>query len=538
MLSYPLFVDGRDVEPRGWTYCVRASEFLRDPGAAFALKRGLELGEIDPAGAPDSVFGRVATGADEDNRRAVEAAARAAVEWGATSVELRREVARTFHEALAARFDELVEILVAEGHPRRLARWEANGMLAGSSPQTLGPLFDQFDQRLDAPDHEVVVCRKADGVVCLNPPQNASGSNSALGVGALLAGNALVVKAPRTTPLSVLWLYRDIVAPILEEAGAPAGTLNVISGDTRRIIRHWVNSPHVDDVFFFGDSDVGLKIGQDCVSKGKKPVLELAGNDGVVVWHDADVARAAETLCECFYGSSQICMVPKYVVAHPAVANELLDRLVRRAREIRPGLPEDDDVLLSPVLKTDKFFDFLAEATSAGADVLAGGRRVDLEGRPAIDGLFLEPTVLRVEGLEGARELRAVREETFFPMLPIVVAEDLPDDELLAKVIAFVNGNAYGLRNSLWTASREVVDTFVARVKTGGLLKVNTSHIGFVPGLATHGGTGKTGGAYGELNFPMLKTSHLQGVAIGEPTRRSEREGRFQRMRPVEEAAA
>src|SRR5207302_1657386 len=83
--------------------------------------------------------------------------------------------------------------------------------------------------------------------------------------------------------------FAEILAPILERHGAPPGTLNIISGDTKQILRQWIASPHVNDVMFFGDSAVGMKIGADCASNGKKAVLELSGNDAIVVWEDADV---------------------------------------------------------------------------------------------------------------------------------------------------------------------------------------------------------------------------------------------------------
>jgi delta 1-pyrroline-5-carboxylate dehydrogenase len=98
-------------------------------------------------------------------------------------------------------------------------------------------------------------------------------------------------------------------------------------------------------------------------------------------------------------------------------------------------------------------------------------------------------------------------------MLPVLV----PDDNgvgLLDRVIDFVNANPYGLRNSLWADDEDVVARFVDEVHNAGLLKVNDSHIGFAPVLATHGGTGLTGGPYGELHYPILRTSHLQGAAI------------------------
>jgi acyl-CoA reductase-like NAD-dependent aldehyde dehydrogenase len=113
------------------------------------------------------------------------------------------------------------------------------------------------------------------------------------------------------------------------------------------------------------------------------------------------------------------------------------------------------------------------------------------------------------------RRFDIVREETFFPLLPVVVPAPAPDDELLDQVIDLVNTNAYGLRNSLWAGSGEVIDRYVTHVRNSGLLKINDSHIGFLPYVPTHGGTGLTSGAFGEGNYPMLKTSHVQGVSHG-----------------------
>ncbi|MDQ2939464.1 MAG: aldehyde dehydrogenase family protein, partial [Actinomycetota bacterium] len=155
------------------------------------------------------------------------------------------------------------------------------------------------------------------------------------------------------------------------------------------------------------------------------------------------------------------------------------------------------------------------EARQAGAEVLTGGRQVDVRGQPADAGLFLEPTVVRVEGLSRARELRCVREETFFPLLPVVVPEAVADGELLAEMVEFLNANEYGLRNSVWASDETVISSFAERVTNAGMLRINDSHIGFDPVLATHGGTGMTGGPYGELHYPILRTSHLQGIAIG-----------------------
>ncbi|MFI9203135.1 aldehyde dehydrogenase family protein [Streptomyces sp. NPDC053048] len=516
MYSFPQYIDGRDRPGGKWTYCLDAGAFLADPRGAFGRKRRLErAGGEQPGGDTTGIVGRVGLSTTDDVADALRAAHRARAEWAAVDLDTRMELGWRLHAALKARHDELLDILISEGHPRRLAEWEIAGMLMGSSEETVSFYRSQLEQRFDTPGRTLTLLRKPDGVVCLNPPQNAAASNSFLGTATLGAGNTLVVKAPRTAPLGVAFIYRELVVPILDELGAPPGTVNLVSGPTRPMLRQWLASPCVDDIMFFGDSDVGLEFGNECAAHGKKAVLELSGNDTLVVWNDADLDGATEALLECFYGSGQICMVPKCAVVHPDIADALLARLTARCRALRPGYPGDPDVLLSPVLKTDRFHEVLADAQRHGGRVLCGARRVDVTGTPALTGAFVEPTVVRVDGLRDARRIRAVREETFFPLLAVVVPDEQDDPtELLDAVIAFVNDNEYGLRNSLWSGDDKVVDAFVRRVTNAGLLKVNESHIGFAPYLGTHGGTGRTGGPYGELNYPILRTSHLQGVSV------------------------
>ena len=124
---------------------------------------------------------------------------------------------------------------------------------------------------------------------------------------------------------------------------------------------------------------------------------------------------------ECFFGSGQICILTKYVLAQPDIADALIERVTARAAEIRPGYPEDDGILLSPVIKTDSYFAMLRQAQERGAELVVGGRRLEVDGTPSTTGLFVEPTILRVDGMAAARDVDAVRRETFFPLLPIVV---------------------------------------------------------------------------------------------------------------------
>jgi acyl-CoA reductase-like NAD-dependent aldehyde dehydrogenase len=515
MYSCPLHIGGIDTEGGGWTYVPSAAALIDDPRHAFGVKRALEMGhEVDPR---DMVLiaGRCARGDDADNQRAMEAAAAAARDFGRWPLAERRAIGQSLHERIQEVFDEFVEVLIAEGHPRRLAVWEADGIVQASSPASLDWAFAQAAQEFRQGPARMLLTRKPDGVVCINPPQNAAAANGALGLMALLAGNTLVVKAPRTSPLGVMYLFREVVLPVLTAHDAPAGTVNLVSGYSKGILDAWVASPLVNDVMFFGDSQAGIKFGQSCVMAGKKPILELSGNDAFVVWRDADLDAASSALLESFYGSSQICMVPKQAVLHPEIAEQFTELFLDKVRGLKPRYPSEPDAVLSPVLKMDRFFDFLGEARQAGCEVLCGGRRVDVRGAQAIDGAFLEPTVVRMAGLVGARALRCVSEETFFPLLPLIVADDCPEDELAEILLHWMNQNPYGLRNSVWATDPDVIETFVIGLTNGGLLKINDSHIGFTPYLATHGGTGLTGGPFGELNYPFFRSSHMQGICFG-----------------------
>jgi acyl-CoA reductase-like NAD-dependent aldehyde dehydrogenase len=515
-------INGREIGADRYVYTVTARSILQDVFASLTLKRRLEQGEADPAAFAASIVGRCALADLNTAAQALDAAAAAAPVWAAMPLETRMRLGVGIRERLRHGHRDLVEVLVAEGTPRSLVKWQVSGMFEFFSDETLDWCASQMWQEFHHGPRRLIVRRVADGVVCVNPPQNAPAASALFGITSLMAGNAVVVRAPRSAPLGVMYLLREFVLPVLADLGAPPGTLNAFCARPGPVMRAWLDSPRVADIFYTGDVPKGLKMERDCVEKGKKPILELAGNDCVVVWHDADLNLAVQALVECFYGSGQICMVPNQVIAHPAIADELLARLTVAAEEIQPGYPEDEGILLAPVLRGERFFSYVRDALKHGARLVHGGRRLEADGTPSDTGLFLEPTVLRVDGLASCREVKAVRKETFFPLLPVVVPtadESSRDAILLDDVLEFVNSNPYGLRNSVWTSDPAVTDEFLRRTTNGGLLKVNDSHIGFLPYLPSHGGTGVTGGVFGEANYLMLRTSHLQGVSIAEGVR-------------------
>lgn len=518
--TYLSHVNGQNVSGADWVYVVDADALLDDVFSTLSLKRKLEHRTEISGDIPPSIVGRVAKASRRTVTEAVEAASRAAPEWAAFPLDVRLDqLGALIHRNLAEQAERIVEILMQEGHPLALARWQVSGMLDCFGPESVGFYRSQMLQEFQHGSRRIVVRRQPDGVVCLNPPQNAPLSSALLGVTAVMAGNALVVRAPRSAPLGVMYVMHEVVAPVLAALGAPAGTLNVVCGDPAPMLSAWLESPLVQDIMYFGSSENGIRFQDRCIAAGKKPILELAGNDAVVVWRDADVELAAEALTESFYGSGQLCMIPNHVLAHPEIAEDLVLLLAKQAAGIRPGYAREEGVLLTPVLRNEKFFACLDDALARGAELVCGGKAMQMDGTPDTAGIFLEPTVILVRGLAGARDVQAVRHETFFPLLPVIAAERAPDGVLLERFIDFVNGNAYGLRNSIWATDPAVIDRFVSRITQGGLLKVNDSHIGFLPYLPTHGGTGLTGGVFGEANYPILRTSHLQGVSVSTGTR-------------------
>lgn len=511
MRSYGVLVGGVERPGVGWVYSPRVSSLIEDPLGVLALKAALEEGqELSPGRA---IVGRVAVAGPAQVQEALRAARTAQPAWAKVPLVRRLEFLLAVHHAFRDRFEELVEILVEEGHPTRLARWEVSGMITLTSELSLSRAASLMDLTDECGAREVRLVRKADGVVCLSPPQNAALSNGAMGLWALAAGNALVVGAPRSGPLGISHLYTRIVAPLLARFDAPPGILSVTCAPTKDLLAAWMSSDDVDDIYYFGSADHGRQVLVDCVANGKKPVLELSGNDGVIIWKDAEVDLAAQALAECFYGSGQICMVPRYAVVHPDIADQVVDALVVLAEKSAPALPEDESTVASPVLRAPQFLEAVAQLREHGGQILTGGYMSDLRGQQDEQGLFAAPTVARIDGVGRAAQIPAVVQETFFPLMCIVIAEPGDDEQILADAIAFLNANTYGLRNSLWAQDPRVVSRVCAEVGNGGLLKINDSHIGFVPGLPSHGGTGLTGGPFGEGAFPITQTSHLQGIS-------------------------
>ncbi|WP_461017278.1 aldehyde dehydrogenase family protein, partial [Streptomyces daliensis] len=517
ILSFGPLLGGTPLpSPTEWVYALRASALIDDPLGATCYRNALNAGRMGPEAHPGTVLGRCALAGPEHMDAALRAARAAAAEWGGSPPARRAALAEAFRERLRAHADTLTGLLVEEGHPVRLARTEVENLLTFFGPETTEWCLRQLETRHTTDGRTMVLRRVPDGVVCVQPPQN----TPALAVGAafqsVLAGNALVVRLSRQAPVAAMYLLERVAVPALADAGAPPGVLSALCADPAQALDTWLASPLVDDVLYFGDCLRGEQLEKACLTAGKKPVLELGGNDMVMVWRDAPLEQAVEVLMESFHGSGQICCAPNLALVHPGIADSLTGLLTDRVRALRPGFPDDPSVVLAASPSTAGYDAALADARQAGARVLTGGRHLDVHGRESDIAVFAEPALVRVDGLARARELRSVRHETFFPLLTLVVPDPASDDELRAGMTAFVASGSYGLRNSLLARDPEVIDRFVQDVRSCGQLRVNDSHLAGVPYLSQHGGPGLSGDRHGELNYPMLRTSRLQGVSMAQ----------------------
>jgi len=519
--TYYPYINDEDIDTRQYEYFPYADKSILDfretRHMIMELKRG-----ITPTDAPLYVHSRYALADSDLNRAALLSAHRAFLEFRKFSIERRRKILDDIRELLLLEKENILQLMIYEGHPRKLAEWEFSGMLTGLFKESLDYFQSEMLKTVKSQGKEtLIVIRRPEGVFCVSPPKNASSSSSLIASYALLAGNTLVIKPPLKSPVSTIHLWRNVVGKALKANGAPRGTINIIVGNSHKFMDEWLESPFVRGVLYFGDSKKGIEIGQRIYEKGKKPILELTGNDFIIVWKDANIEKAADSLLDCFMGSTQICMVPKKALIHHSVVSEFTEVFLNKVEKLKIGLPSDPDTILSPVVKMNEFHEFLEDALQNGAELLAGGFRVNHLGEKSARGSYIQPTVVSLP-IEKANMMQCVRKENFFPLLPLIDVDSgglttkEKDKNIFERMMGYIEQNDYGMRLSAWVQNPYYIRKFIEEAHCSGLLRINLRHTGFSTCLATHGGIGQTGGPFGEMNYVWQKTSRLQGIAIGQ----------------------
>ena len=310
----------------------------------------------------------------------------------------------------------------------------------------------------------------------------------------IATNNRMVLKPSEKVPLSAL-----LFADILYEAGLPPLMLQMLTGDPAEIADELITNENVDLITFTG----GVRIGKYIAGKMgyRRAVLELGGNDPIIVMEDADLDEASTLAVQGSYkNSGQRCTAVKRMLVHESVADDFADRVVEKTRAWTFGDPSDPKVEMGTVIDeaAARHFEMrVNEAIAAGAQLRVGNIR---------DGALYSPTVVdRVDP-----EMLLVKHETFGPVSPIIRFRDIDE------AISISNSTAYGLSSSVCTNRMDYISRFVSE------LQVGTVNIREVPGyrleLTPFGGIKDSGLGYKEgvqeaiKSFTNVKTYSLPWV--------------------------
>ena len=268
---------------------------------------------------------------------------------------------------------------------------------------------------------------------------------------ALAAGNGVLLKPSEHTPLS-----GELVAGLFADAGLPDGVLRVVhgAGETGAAL---CEAEPVRKIFFTGSGATGRKVMELAASHGKPVMLELGGKDAAVVCADADLDRTADGILWAGVANcGQTCAGIERIYVDRRVHDQLVQRLIDRARAIRPGDPSDPEVQIGPMnndLQYGKVVDQLADARARGARIETGGP-VDV---PGIPGRYVFPAVLT----NVDHSMKVMREETFGPVLPV-----MPFDTE-EEAVELANDSDYGLGASVWTRDIKRGRRLAAKLEAG-----------------------------------------------------------------------
>jgi putative phosphonoacetaldehyde dehydrogenase len=293
-------------------------------------------------------------------------------------------------------------------------------------------------------------------------------------VPSVATNNRMVLKPSEKVPLSAYYF-----ADLLYEAGLPPEMLQIVTGDPLEIADELLTHRHVDLITFTG----GVPIGKTIASKAgyRRMVLELGGNDPLIVMDDADLDKASELAVQGSYkNSGQRCTAVKRMLVHEEVVAGFTERVVEKTKAWRYGDPTDKANEMGTVIDeaAARYFEqVVGEAVAQGARLLVGNRR---------EGALYSPTVLdRVRP-----EMTVVREETFGPVSPIIAFKDIDD------AIRIANGTAFGLSSGICTNRMDDAVRFAKE------LHVGTVNLWEVPGyrieLTPFGGIKESGLGYKE----------------------------------------
>jgi len=473
VLKHDLLIDGKRVAPSGGQYSTI----------------------LNPA--TEQEIARVAAASVDDVNKAV-AAARAALKvWNGMRAADRGNILNKLADLMEANQEELIELeSVNAGKPLSSVRRQdmpaaidTTRYYAGWADKIMGQVVPT---RTDALTYTV---REPVGVVGAIVPWNFP-----LMIGmwkiapALACGCTLVVKPAELTPLTAIR-----IGELALEAGVPPGVLNIVTGKGSVVGNTLVAHPDVDKVTFTGSPSVGRGIMQGAASNFKHITLELGGKSANIIFDDADLDAAVRAAASgVFFNAGQVCSAGSRILVQSKVYDEVVERLIKRAQDIRIGDTTSPQTIMGPLVSEGQMktvLDYIETGKKEGASCVYGGKRVGDKG------FYVEPTIFtNVE-----HEMRISQEEIFGPVASLIRFEDEAD------AVRIANGTAFSLAAGVWSADIGRVHR-VAHQLRAGTVWINT--YGYTDVRLPWGGTGESGFGreHGEAaleNFTEPKTIWL-----------------------------
>ena len=267
---------------------------------------------------------------------------------------------------------------------------------------------------------------------------------------ALACGCTVVLKPAELTPLTALKIGELALA-----AGFPPGVLNVVPGFGRTAGAALVDHPDVDKITFTGSPVVGRQILRGAAGNLKRVTLELGGKSANIIFPDADIDAAVKAAGSgIFFNTGQVCSAGSRILVHEDIYDDVVERLVNRAKGVRVGNPRDTSTAMGPLVsqvQMDRVLEYIAIGRREGAQIAVGGARL------GDSGYFVGPTVFA--GVD--HQMRISQEEIFGPVATVIRFKDDED------ALRIANGTKYSLAAGVWSADVTRVHRFVRRLKAG-----------------------------------------------------------------------
>ena len=388
----------------------------------------------------DTIFTlQAASTADVD---AAYAAADKAFQQGAIkSVELRQQILQKLQQVIQARQGEIIDWLILEsGSTRFKAGLEVGAALSIIQESQKFPEQIKTEQlESKDPQRKSLLLRKPLGVIGVISPWNFPFHLSMRSVATAIAcGNSVVLKPASDTPVT----GGTLLGKLFEEAGLPAGVLNVISGAGSEIGDYFVEHPIPKMISFTGSTEVGQNVGSKALASPriKRLALELGGNAPLVILDDADLDLAVElTIMGRFMHQGQICMSTNRVIVDASIHDAYVEKLLERVKTVAVGDPNLEETIIGPIInqsQVKKHQQIIQSAKEQGAELVYEG---------GIEGNLVYPHIFT--GV--APESPLAQEESFGPILPILKAHDE------AHALKLANDTRFGLSSAVCTSNIE-----------------------------------------------------------------------------------